>query len=80
MEKPTVDLNKEVEAWLSAYESFKKYVTATENLYIMFASRWCGPRRGLPEAFAAFRKALVEGEYKHLEVDGGLPDRKLDVE
>jgi hypothetical protein len=76
-----VDLDAVVEEWLAAQAGFKRYVNATENLYAVFAEGWCDPRRGLPEAFADFRAALLSDcDYKHLEVVTVFPRRRPDSE
>jgi len=79
MVKPNVDFDAVVEEWLGSQAGFKRYVNATENLYSAFTEGWCGPRRGLPDAFADFRTALLsESAYKHLRVGEQRSSRNVE--
>lgn len=60
------DLDAAVEAWLDAYAGYQKFLNATENLFAVFADGWCGPRRGLVEAFDSFRAALLRDSGRSL--------------
>ncbi|HUV69690.1 MAG TPA: hypothetical protein VMW15_08515, partial [Terracidiphilus sp.] len=75
------DLDAVVEEWLAAQDGFKRYVNATEKLYAAFTEGWCGPRRGLPDAFADFRAALLsECDHRNIEVSEVRPSRHIEIE
>jgi len=59
MEQTRAELDKAVAVWLEAHAAHRKYLEATESLYVVFAEGWGGTRRGLPEAFDSFRQALL---------------------
>ena len=71
------DLDAAVEAWLNAQAGFKQYLEATKALFHVFSEGWCGPRRGLTEAFDSYREALLrESGDSHLEVSVVSPHRR----
>jgi hypothetical protein len=76
MENNQVKLNAAIDEWIEAYGGYQKFLAATEALYVLFADNWLGPRRGLADAFAAFRESLInECHDEHLEVTGVCPNR-----
>ena len=75
------DLEAAVEAWLHAYAGYQNYLQASENLYTVFAHSWHGSRRGLAEAFDAFRQSLAhERGYKPLELSSDNPNKRSPIE
>ncbi len=71
------DLDAASEAWLDAQAGFKNYLETTEALFHVFSEGWCGPRRGLTEAFDSYREALLrESGYSLLEVSEVYPNRR----
>jgi hypothetical protein len=79
LEKPSLDLDVVVKEWVEAFEGHQRYLAATEELFRAFASGWQGPRRGLLEAFSAYRDALArEASLDHLEVRAAFPTGKSD--
>jgi hypothetical protein len=76
MNRPACDLDEAVDAWLQAYKGYQEYLRASEVLFMTFARNWPGSRRGLADAFAAFRESLItECGYKRLEVTEFYPTR-----
>jgi hypothetical protein len=72
-----VRLDAAAEAWLDAQTGFKQYLEATETLFHAFSEGWCGPCRGLREAFDSYREALLrESGYSLLEVREVYPPRR----
>ena len=72
MENNQVKLNAAIEEWIEAYGGYQKFLAATEALYVLFADNWLGPRRGVADAFAAFRDSLInECAHSHPEVTRG---------
>lgn len=77
MKTVNANLDKTVEEWLDAREGYQRYLEATERLFNLFAEAWCGPRRGIVEAFNTYCEALLsECGYKHLLVRQVYPNRK----
>ncbi len=52
-------MDEAVSDWLAAYENHKRYLSATERLFMSFARSWGGSHRYLAEAFADYREALL---------------------
>lgn len=59
MERCKADLDAAIEVWIEAYGGHKRFLEATEALYLIFAGHWQGPRRSQLEAFDAFRESLI---------------------
>jgi hypothetical protein len=63
------EMDEAVVDWLAAYENHKRYLSATERLFLSFARSWRGSHRYLAEAFADYREALLrECGYSPLQV------------
>jgi hypothetical protein len=60
------DLDAAVKAWLDAHAGYQKFLEATENLFAVFGEGWCGPRRGIAEAFDSYRAALLRDSGRSL--------------
>lgn len=66
-----------VKEWLDAHSGYQKFLEATQNLFAVFAEGWCGPRRGLVEAFDSYRSALLRhAGYSPTEVNELNPQRR----
>jgi len=53
------EMDEAIADWLAAYEDHKRYLSATERLFMSFARSWGGSHRYLAEAFADYREALL---------------------
>ena len=70
------DLDSAINDYLEAYRGHQKFLKASEALYTVFASSWCGSPRHCAEAFTAFIESLQKDwTYKHLDVSGVIPSR-----
>jgi hypothetical protein len=81
METPLVDLDSAINDYLEAYKGFQKYLKASETLYLVFVSSWCGSPRHCAEAFATFSESLrKQWTFKHLDVSEVIPSRNTNSE
>jgi hypothetical protein len=72
-------MEEAVTDWLKSYRGYGRYLTATQNLFAVFARSWHGSRSHVAEAFMDFREALLkEHRLKQLEVATAFPRQRFD--
>ncbi|MGO9323524.1 MAG: hypothetical protein ACLP07_03100 [Terracidiphilus sp.] len=73
------EMDEAVADWLESHKRHERYLTATENLFEVFARSWQGSRRYVTEAFTDYREALLkEHGFNRLEVVRVLPKLRLE--
>lgn len=71
------ELEKAVADWLESCEGHKRYLSATNRLFTVFAHSWHGSPRYLAEAFSDYREALLRNSgCSCLQVAEVFPIRK----
>jgi hypothetical protein len=81
MNQAQAEMEEAVADWLESYKAHEHYLTATENLFEVFARSWQGSRRYLTEAFTDFREALLkEHGFKHVRVVTVSPKQRANGE
>jgi hypothetical protein len=71
------EMEEAVADWLESCEGHKRYLSATNRLFTLFARSWQGSRRYIAEAFTDYREALLrDSGYNHLQVTEVFPMRK----
>jgi hypothetical protein len=77
MRQAQAEMDKAVASWLESHRAYTKYLADTEVLFELFASAWRGSPRGLAEAFASYREALLAvNGYSHSEIRDFYPRRQ----
>ena len=73
------EMDEAVADWLESCKGHEHYLTATENLFEVFARSWQGSRRYVTEAFTHYREALLkEHGFKRVDVVAVLPKQRSD--
>ncbi len=81
MSQAQQEMDEAVADWLESYKGHERYLTATENLFEVFARSWQGSSRYVTEGFTDFRKALLkEHGFKRIEVVAVFPQKRPDGE
>jgi hypothetical protein len=79
MHEAPSQVDEAVEEWLNAYDGYRRYLTATESLFGVFAQSWQGSRHHIAEAFTDFRETLLkEHGLKHLDVVTAFPRQRTE--
>jgi hypothetical protein len=77
MNQSEKEMEEAVADWLESCEGHKRYISATNRLFTVFARSWQGSRRCIAEAFTDYREALLRDRgYKLLEVTEVFPTRR----
>ena len=73
------ELDEAIAEWLAAFEAHKRYLSATNRLFSVFAQSWQGSHRYLAEAFSDYREALLRNSgYSHSEVGEVFQTQRAD--
>ena len=74
------DLDSAIEDYLEAYRGYQKFLKASETLYLVFASSWCGSPRHCADAYATFTESLrKDWTHRNLGVADVYPNRNPDL-